>query len=185
MRRQGLGLIVNLSSVAGKVSTPFAGWYSATKHAVEALSDALRLEVKTFGIRVMLIEPGAIKTGFDGIALDELRRTAKLDAYRGLRPGRDGFLRMRPWPRDRCEGGPRATEAKGHAPVRHRQRLAHAHPRAPAAGRRVARPAHLRLARWFRAKRRRPKPASKQREQVNAAFRLSRLGCCPVARELG
>ena len=112
MRRQGLGLIVNLSPVAGKVSMPFAGLYSATKHAVEALSDALRLEVKLFGIRVILIEPGAMKTGFDGIALDELRRMSKLDAYGGLRPGRDGFLRMRPWPRDRCEGGPRATEAK-------------------------------------------------------------------------
>jgi len=112
MRRQGLGLIVNLSPVAGKVSMPFAGLYSATKHAVEALSDALRLEVKLFGIRVILIEPGTIKTGFDGITLGELRRTAKLDAYRGLRPGRDGFLRMRPWHRDRCEGGPRAIEAK-------------------------------------------------------------------------
>lgn len=120
MRRQGLGLIVNLSPVAGKVSMPFAGLYSATKHAVEALSDALRLEVKLFGIRVILIEPGTIKTGFDGIALGELRRTAKLDAYRGLRPGRDGLLRMRPWHRDRCEGGPRAIEAKrpkGHTPA--------------------------------------------------------------------
>jgi len=74
MRRQGLGLIVNLSPVAGKVSMPFAGLYSATKHAVEALSDALRLEVKLFGIRVILIEPGTIKTGFDGITLGELRR---------------------------------------------------------------------------------------------------------------
>ena len=53
MRRQGSGRIVNVSSVAGKVSTPFAGWYAASKHAVEALSDALRLEVKPFGIRVV------------------------------------------------------------------------------------------------------------------------------------
>lgn len=61
-----------------------AGWYSASKHAVEALSDALRLEVAPFGIRVVLIEPGAIKTGFDEIALGTLDDRSPLDAYLGL-----------------------------------------------------------------------------------------------------
>lgn len=83
MRAQGSGRIVNVSSVAGKLSTPFAGWYAASKHAVEALSDALRLEAKPFGVGVVLIEPGAIKTGFDGVALDELREATKTDVYRG------------------------------------------------------------------------------------------------------
>ncbi len=62
--------IVNISSVVGKLALPFAGWYSATKHAVEALSDALRLETAPLGIRVVVVEPGAIKTDFDAVALD-------------------------------------------------------------------------------------------------------------------
>jgi NAD(P)-dependent dehydrogenase (short-subunit alcohol dehydrogenase family) len=65
MRRQGCGLIINISSIAGKMVTHANGAYSATKFALEALSDALRLELEPFGIRVSLIEPGAIKTNFD------------------------------------------------------------------------------------------------------------------------
>lgn len=64
MRRQRVGRIVNISSIAGKRSTPANGTYSATKFAVEALSDALRLELAPFGIQVVLIEPGSIKTHF-------------------------------------------------------------------------------------------------------------------------
>lgn len=82
MRDQGSGRVVNVSSAAGKLSTPFAGWYAASKHAVEALSDALRLEARPFGVGVVLIEPGAIKTGFDGVALDELWEATKTDVYR-------------------------------------------------------------------------------------------------------
>ncbi|MDX2163370.1 MAG: oxidoreductase [bacterium] len=81
MRQQRTGIIVNLSSVAGKVSTPFAGWYAASKHAVEALSDALRLEVKRLGIRVVIIEPGSIKTEFGDIALRELHKASTIDDY--------------------------------------------------------------------------------------------------------
>lgn len=65
LRAQNSGTIINISSVAGGVSTPFAGWYAASKHAVEAMSDALRAEVKSFGIKVVVIQPGAIKTNFD------------------------------------------------------------------------------------------------------------------------
>jgi NADP-dependent 3-hydroxy acid dehydrogenase YdfG len=65
MRRQNEGWIINISSVAGKLVLPVNGTYSATKFALEALSDALRLELEPFGIRVSLIEPGAIKTNFD------------------------------------------------------------------------------------------------------------------------
>lgn len=64
MRRQGAGRIINISSLAGKLAVPANGAYSASKFAVEALSDALRLEVAPFGIQVVLIEPGSIKTHF-------------------------------------------------------------------------------------------------------------------------
>lgn len=63
MRAAGDGRIVNVSSVYGLTTTPFSGWYQASKHALEAASDALRLEVARDGIRVVLIEPGGLKTG--------------------------------------------------------------------------------------------------------------------------
>ena len=62
MRAQGSGAIVTVGSLAGKVSAPYGGIYSATKHAVEALSDALYYELHPFGIRVILIEPGGFET---------------------------------------------------------------------------------------------------------------------------
>jgi NAD(P)-dependent dehydrogenase (short-subunit alcohol dehydrogenase family) len=63
MRRAGGGRIVNISSVYGLTTTPFTGWYQASKHALEAVSDALRLEVARDGVKVVLIEPGGFKTG--------------------------------------------------------------------------------------------------------------------------
>ena len=64
MREQGWGKIVNLSSMGGKLTFPGGGIYHATKYAVEAISDALRFEVRGFGVDVILIEPGLIVTGF-------------------------------------------------------------------------------------------------------------------------
>lgn len=64
MRRQGWGRIVNVSSMGGRLTFPGGGAYHATKHAVEALSDALRFEVRGFGIDVVVIEPGLIRTRF-------------------------------------------------------------------------------------------------------------------------
>ena len=64
MRRQRRGTIVNVSSVAGKVAIPFAGPYCASKHALEAVSDALRVEIAPFGLQVVLVEPGPIETRF-------------------------------------------------------------------------------------------------------------------------
>lgn len=64
MRRQKSGRIVNISSIVGKLAVPVNGPYSASKFALEALSDALRLELAPFGIRVVLIEPGSIRTHF-------------------------------------------------------------------------------------------------------------------------
>lgn len=68
MRRLRQGTIVNLSSVVGKFPYPTSGPYAATKHAVEAVSDALRMEVRPFGIRVITIRPGAIGTEFNEVA---------------------------------------------------------------------------------------------------------------------
>lgn len=65
MRRQRRGTIVNLSSIVGKFPFPTSGPYAATKHAVEAISDALRHEVRPFGIRVITIRPGVIATEFN------------------------------------------------------------------------------------------------------------------------
>lgn len=64
MRRQKGGLIVNVSSIGGLISIPFQGLYSASKFAVEGLTEALRTEVLAFGIRVVLVEPGDFKTPF-------------------------------------------------------------------------------------------------------------------------
>ena len=64
MRAQGWGKIVNLSSMGGKLTFPGGGWYHATKYAIEAMSDALRFEVRGFGINVIIIEPGLIRTSF-------------------------------------------------------------------------------------------------------------------------
>lgn len=64
MRKQKSGRIINISSIVGKVVVPVNGLYSSTKFALEALSDALRLELAPFGIQVVIIEPGSIKTNF-------------------------------------------------------------------------------------------------------------------------
>jgi NAD(P)-dependent dehydrogenase (short-subunit alcohol dehydrogenase family) len=63
MRERGEGRIVNLSSIYGLTTTPLSGWYQACKHALEGISDALRMEVAADGIRVVLIEPGGVRTG--------------------------------------------------------------------------------------------------------------------------
>lgn len=63
-RTRGSGTIVNVSSIAGVVGSPFGGAYSASKHALEGLSEALQFETSGFGIRVRLVEPGSFDTGF-------------------------------------------------------------------------------------------------------------------------
>lgn len=68
MRDQGAGTIINISSMGGRVYTPMGAWYHATKHALEGWSDCLRLELRPQGIKVIIIEPGAIATEFSQIA---------------------------------------------------------------------------------------------------------------------
>jgi len=81
MRSQGSGTIVNISSIAGKISMPLSAWYHTTKFAVEGFSDCLRMELKPFGIRVVLIEPGAIATEFVGIATEGMEKASGHTAY--------------------------------------------------------------------------------------------------------
>ena len=88
MRRQKSGTIINISSIGGKIYSPLGAWYHATKHALEGWSDCLRLEVNQFGINVVIVEPGAIKTEFGDVLnenfsnsengpYDQLARTMK------------------------------------------------------------------------------------------------------------
>ena len=84
MRRQHYGKIVNISSVAGKICMPFGAWYHASKFAVEGLSDSLRMEVKPFGIDVIIIEPGSIKSEWGNIAMENLRKTSKGGVYEDM-----------------------------------------------------------------------------------------------------
>ena len=79
MRRQGWGKIVNLSSMGGKLTFPGGAFYHATKHAVEALSDALRFEVGGFGIDVIVVEPGPIRTQFGDTAIGSIQGQAADD----------------------------------------------------------------------------------------------------------
>ena len=81
MRAQGSGTIINISSIGGRLTTPLGGWYHATKYAVEALSDALRMELRPFGIDVVVVEPGCIRTAWWAIAADHLEATASGSAY--------------------------------------------------------------------------------------------------------
>jgi short-subunit dehydrogenase len=81
MREIKFGRIVNISSMGGKIYTPLGAWYHATKHALEGWSDCLRLEVKPFGIDVVVVEPGGIKTSWGTIAADNLRKTSGKGAY--------------------------------------------------------------------------------------------------------
>lgn len=64
MRKQKKGLIINISSVAGIITIPFQSMYSASKFALEAVTEAMRMEIKPFGVRVSMVEPGDTKTGF-------------------------------------------------------------------------------------------------------------------------
>jgi NAD(P)-dependent dehydrogenase (short-subunit alcohol dehydrogenase family) len=74
MREQGWGRVVNVSSMGGRLTFPGGGWYHASKHAVEALSDALRFEVQGFGIDVVVIEPGLIRTSFAEAAVGSIEQ---------------------------------------------------------------------------------------------------------------
>lgn len=92
MRKQNSGCIINVSSVGGKVSEPHASWYHATKFAVEGLSDCLRQELQPFNIRVVVIQPGAIKTEWSTIARQNMLKTSGHSAYGSFVRKHEAFL---------------------------------------------------------------------------------------------
>jgi NAD(P)-dependent dehydrogenase (short-subunit alcohol dehydrogenase family) len=117
MRRQGFGKIVNISSIAGKISMPLGGWYNASKFALEAYSDALRIEAGRYGIKVILIEPGAIKTEWDNVALVNMNKYSGAGPYADLTKKlgervRSGYRRHAPGPEAVAETVLRALRAK-------------------------------------------------------------------------
>jgi short-subunit dehydrogenase len=84
MRQQKSGRIINISSIGGSIGEPHGTWYHATKFALEGLSDSLRMELKQFGIDVVLIKPGAILTEWSGIARENLLKMSGNTAYGDL-----------------------------------------------------------------------------------------------------
>ncbi|WP_373712409.1 oxidoreductase [Streptococcus sp.] len=84
MRAQKSGRIINISSVGGRITTLMGTWYHASKYALEAMSDGLRMESKLFGIEIVLIEPGNIKTPWSEIATNHLLAFSVGSAYEGM-----------------------------------------------------------------------------------------------------
>ena len=81
MRAQGSGTIINISSVLGKAYNPLYGWYVSSKHALEGWSDVLRLEVEQFGIDVVIIEPGMIRTNIGNASAKYFEKYSKNSEY--------------------------------------------------------------------------------------------------------
>ncbi|MFF7712258.1 oxidoreductase [Streptomyces sp. NPDC007988] len=81
MRSHRSGRIINITSMGGRIHTPLGAWYHGTKFALEGFSDSLRMEVRPFGIDVVIVEPGAIRTEWSGIAADRLRKVNGDSAY--------------------------------------------------------------------------------------------------------
>lgn len=84
MRERGAGRIVNVSSLAGEFSSPMAGWYHASKHALEALSDSLRHELRPFGVEVVVVQPGPVRTAWHDDALAHLAASSGHGPYAGM-----------------------------------------------------------------------------------------------------
>ncbi|MBI1316238.1 SDR family NAD(P)-dependent oxidoreductase [bacterium] len=84
MRARKKGFIVNITSVGGKIYLPLGGWYHATKHALEVLSDVLRFETEPFGIKTIIIEPGAVRTEWGDIALGSGEKVSGVGPYAGM-----------------------------------------------------------------------------------------------------
>jgi short-subunit dehydrogenase len=110
MRERRAGRIVNVSSLGGLFTLPLFGAYNATKHAVESLSDALRIELRPFGIDVSLIEPGPIRTNFSTTSLKSVARYQDGSPYAPVLE-RFAALTQRT---DRMAPGPRATSRAIH-----------------------------------------------------------------------
>ncbi|MFI7124849.1 oxidoreductase [Nonomuraea sp. NPDC050153] len=84
MRQRGSGTIVNVSSIGGEVAFPLGAWYYASKHALEAFSDTLRMETAQFGVDVVVVQPGIIRTDFEAGTARQLREISGGGAYREM-----------------------------------------------------------------------------------------------------
>ncbi len=93
MRENRFGKIVNITSIGGKIYAPLGAWYIASKHALEGWSDCLRVEVKEFGIDVVVIEPGAIATEFDDVYVGPMLERSGHGPYRNIALGMAEFSR--------------------------------------------------------------------------------------------
>ncbi|MDE0653245.1 MAG: oxidoreductase [bacterium] len=109
MRAQGSGRIVNVSSVVGRVFLPLGAWYNATKHALEGWSDCLRYETAPFGIQVVVIQPGAIRTEFGDVAWTGMEKHVDDTAYGAVV---EPFRRLRANPRLKGRSTDAAVVAK-------------------------------------------------------------------------
>jgi NAD(P)-dependent dehydrogenase (short-subunit alcohol dehydrogenase family) len=92
MRRQGHGRIVNIGSMGDAVITPMGGAYHATKFALEAISDVLRVEVEPFGIDLVLVQPGSVRTGFNERIFDSMPQTGSNSPYAAQKAGFAGAM---------------------------------------------------------------------------------------------
>ena len=110
MRERGAGRIVNVSSLGGLFTLPLFGAYNATKHAVESMSDAMRIELRPFGIEVSLIEPGPIRTKFSTTSLKSVERYQDGSPYAPVLERFADLTRRT----DRMAPGPRATSRAIH-----------------------------------------------------------------------
>lgn len=123
MRAQRGGVIVQMSSVAGRIAPPFNGAYAATKFALEGVSDALRREVARFGIHVVLVEPGPVSTDFAAVAA-EVSEAQLFDADSPYAEGYSGFregaasLRKGAWTAEQVADATMAALAKRSPPQR-------------------------------------------------------------------
>jgi short-subunit dehydrogenase len=93
MRKQQSGRIINVSSIGGEAGEPHGAWYHATKFAVEGLSDSIRMELQQFGIDVVIIQPGAIKTEWNRIARENLVKVSGHTPYGPMVKKHASFLK--------------------------------------------------------------------------------------------
>jgi NAD(P)-dependent dehydrogenase (short-subunit alcohol dehydrogenase family) len=121
MRKQGSGRILMTASVVATVSLVGLGWYAATKHAIRAMANALRQEVKALGIKVSVIEPGTVRTNFDQVAFGHLRDSRTIGDYdkvmNGFNKWLGGLYRNSPGPKQVVKTMFRAATASNPKPI--------------------------------------------------------------------
>ena len=116
MRERGAGKILNVSSVGGRMTLPFFGVYNATKYALESLSDAMRLELKPFGIDVVLIEPGLIATNFGDVSMGHVAKYTD-SPFRGALERADEVQKTT----DKMAVGPKTVSKAMHRAIKSRR----------------------------------------------------------------